>query len=327
MSIASEAAAAPNELESALYQGIENLSRGQSFTFVQFQRYVLPLDGYIYWVQTATQSVVKGSLHYSIQKEQEEAQTITVNSVVFTAESEVAFLNTIQPGYMWIATVTQPGTDPDGTVEPMQIAFSRRGAFYEQDGLYHYTGFEVYPALKTQIVTSSTGLSAQEPIVSNSLPIWLSQNSFAPVFPSFLVPDNLPPPYIVVHIDPARTDPLQAFPLYTWPGTEESGTGTSPLYQQTSQQLMRDRVKLTLFGFNNQLAIQYFSSLINYSINTDDFGFCNSPAIRDDKYPQVEISAIAQQKTIEIEASYYQSTADAVAQRLILSATIAITTA
>ena len=40
-----------------------------------------------------------------------------------------------------------------------------------------------------------------------------------------------------------------------------------------------------------------------------------------------EIAAIAQKKTIEILASYYQSTADAIARRLILSAAVTTTAA
>jgi hypothetical protein len=68
------------------------------------------------------------------------------------------------------------------------------------------------------------------------------------------------------------------------------------------------------------MAIQYLAMLIDYSVNTDNFGFGNSPAIRDDKRPQVEIAALAMKKTINIIAWYYQSTADAVARRLILGA-------
>ncbi len=41
---------------------------------------------------------------------------------------------------------------------------------------------------------------------------------------------------------------------------------------------MRDKVRLTLYGLNNQQAIQFFQSLIDYSLNTDAFGFMNSPA-------------------------------------------------
>ncbi|MGC9271244.1 hypothetical protein [Acidiphilium sp.] len=348
MTFASEAGAAPNELTTALFQGLDNLSRNQVITFRQYSRYVLPLDGYVFWVASGAQNQVKGSLHYGVQKEQEEAETLAMNSVIFSAEAEVQFLNTVNPGSMWIASIDFQAS-PDGSTGPFLVAFSRQGPFYQAADLFHYAGFAVYPALQSQIVDSPANLLALQPIVSNSLPIWLTQNSFAPVFPSFLVPDNLPPPYIVAHIEPDGTDVLQNFPHYGWPGTIDLGTdvttstgsdvttssgtlvttgsGASPLHDLPSYQLARDRVRLTLYGFNNQLAIQYLASLIEYSLNTDAFGFMNCPAIRDDKRFQVEISAIAQKKTIEIVASYYQTTADAIARRLILSAAVTPTVA
>ncbi len=155
--------------------------------------------------------------------------------------------------------------------------------------------------------------------MSNSLPIWLAQNSASPVYPSFLVPPNVVPPYITAHVEPDATMALQGFPRYIWPGEP---TPPTALQSMASQQLARDKVRLTLYGFNNQSAIQYFASLIEYSLATDDFGFCNSPVIKDDKRTQREIIALAMKKTIEIDASYYQSTSDAIARRMILSAIV-----
>ena len=87
-----------------------------------------------------------------------------------------------------------------------------------------------------------------------------------------------------------------------------------------STQLAKDRVRLTLYGFSNQLAIQYLVSLVEYSLDTENFGFGNSPAIRDAKRTQTELSVIAMKKVIDIDAWYLQSTSDAIARRLILSA-------
>jgi hypothetical protein len=198
------------------------------------------------------------------------------------------------------------------------------GLNYQQAGLWHYRGFAVYPALASQLVESAADLPVG-PIVSNSLPIWLAQNAMAPVYPSFLVPDNVVPPYITAHIEPSQTVALQGFPEFIWPGVTEGGSDPSPLHDLPSSQLMRDTVRLTMYGFNNQQAIQFYASLIDYSLNTDEFGFCNSPAIRDEKRTQVEIAALAMKKTLEIQASYYQGTADAIARRLILSASVTTT--
>lgn len=317
MSIINEAAAAPSQLAAVLAAGVDQISNQQTVSFQQYTKSTIPTDGYVFWVASSTVQQFKGSLHILTDRRQDEDQTIAANKLVFTAEEEVSQLNTIQPGTMWVGTWQVDGAT-------LQVAFAETGLNYLQAGLWHYRGFAVYPALASQLVASVADLPIG-PIVSNSLPIWLAQNALAPVYPSFLVPDNVVPPYITAHIDPVQTIALQGFPAFIWPGVTEGGTDPSPLHDLPSSQLMRDTVRLTLYGFTNQRAIQFFASLMDYSLNTDAFGFCNSPAIRDEKRTQVEIAALAMKKTIEIQASYYQGTADAIARRLILSASVSTT--
>lgn len=311
MSIASEASAAPTQLQAALQSGVEQISNNQTIPFQQYTKYTFSQDGYVFWVKSSTTQSFAGSLHILSDRKQDEDQTIAANQLVFTAEEEVSELNSIAPNTLWIGTWNVDGT-------ALQVAFSSTGMNYQQAGLWHYRGFAVYPALSAQLVNSSADLPIG-PIVSNSLPIWLAQNSFAPVYPSFLVPDNIVPPYITAHIDPQETIAWGAFPIFTWPGTP---TPPTALQNMPSSQLMQDTVRLTLYGFNNQEAIQFYASLMDYSINTDNFGFCNSPSIVDDKRTQVEIAALAMKKTIVIQASYYQATADAIARHLILQSGI-----
>ncbi|ATF87568.1 hypothetical protein [Burkholderia gladioli] len=316
MGLIDEAGAAPGDLAAALQTGLEQLSRQQSVTFQQYTKSTLPTDGYVFWVASGTAQQFKGSLHILTDRRQDEDQTIAANKMIFTAEEEISQLNAISPGSMWVGTWQTDETT-------LQVAFAETGSNYQQAGLWHYRGFAVYPALASQLVESAADLPV-EPIVSNSLPIWLSVTGLAsaPIYPSFLVPDNVQPPYVTAHIEPSETIALQPFPTYQWPGTPSPPTTLQPM---ASTQLMRDNVRLTLYGFTNQQAIQFYSALIDYSMNTDNFGFCNSPAIRDEKRTQVEIAAIAMKKTLTILASYYQGTADAIARRLILSASITTT--
>lgn len=309
MGILDEAVNAPTQLAASLAAGIAQLSDQQQIVFAQYSKFVSPVDGYVFWIRTGSVFTYSGSLHQTIEQNQDEDQTIAINKMVFTSTQEISQFNQINPGILYVGTWLSDGVT-------VRVVFNEALAVYQQAGLWHYSGEAVYPALQAQLVSSTASIPAS-PVVSNSLPIWLTQNSYAPVYPSFLVPNNVVPPYVVAHIAPEDTDVLGQFPIYQWPASPVSGFN-----QMSSSQLMRDKVRLTLYGFNNQMAIQYLVSLMQYSLNTDNFGFCNSPSIRDDKRKQSEISAIAMKKTIEIHASYYQSTADAISQRLISEAAL-----
>lgn len=295
-----------SQLAETLAAAVDTLSLKQQIEFTQYSKSTLPTDGFVFFVNTGVVTTVQGSLHYATDQQQNEDETIDVNRVIFTGLSQIDAFNQAAPEDLFI-----------GTFDGIQFAFSARGSFYQQANLYHYVGNAVYPALASQLIDSASDLPTG-PIVSNSLPIWLSQSSFAPVYPSYLVPANVVPPYITAHVEPSQTE-TPSFPIYQWPGTVVPDSGASPLYDLASSQLALDRVRLTLYGFNNQTAIQYFVSLIEYS-KTDAFGFRNSPAIKDEKRTQVEMAVIAMKKTIDIEAWYYQGTADAIARRLILQA-------
>ena len=328
-SVSETAGGITGAMQSALRAGIDVIDTNQSVEFRQFEKIALSPDDFVFWRLTGQTMTIKGSLHFSTDRVQEEDQTIGVNSVIFSAQQEVTAFNAISPTTMWIAK-WRPSED----VDPISIAFSRRGPYYVQADVWHYAGQAVYPALASQIIETAADLP-QGPIVTNSLPIWLAAPQLpfetdstaapVPVYPSFLVPDNVTPPYIVVHIEPNETHVLQDFPTFgVWPGTIVPNSGASPQHQLTSWQLAHDRVKITLYGFNNQAAIRYMVGLQDYSLFTDDFGYMNMPTIRDEHRKQTEIAALAMKKVIHIDASYYQSTADAIARRLILSARMSI---
>jgi len=321
MSIASEASAAPRSMEAALNAGLDSLSRNETLVFTQYTKQVIAQDGYVFWVASSAQVSARGSLHYGSQRDQSEDQTAGIDSVIFTSEVEITAFNNIGAGIIWICPYQVNGGST------IYIAFSSRGSFYLQAGMWHYAGFAVYPAMQSQLIRSLADLPAG-PIVSNSLPIWLdaaanmgaivgSQAPTVPAYASYLIPENIVPPYVVVHIEPEMTKAIQGFPRYSW----RQKTGTGP-YQLPGSQLMQDMVRLTLYGFTNQQAQQWLSGLIIYSLATENFGFMNSPAIQDEKRTQSEIAAIAMKKTITIHADYNQSAADMIVRQLILSASV-----
>jgi hypothetical protein len=305
----SQSASSQTQLAASLEAGVRSLSLDEKIGFSQYNRSVLPTDGYVFYVNTGQTVTIPGSLHYSVNREQNEDETNDLTRIVFTALERVDVFNAVSPDTLFV-----------GTFDGIKFAFSGRGPFYQQAGLYHYVGVQVSPALASQLVDGVGDLPAG-PIVSNSLPIWLAQTTIGPVYPSFLVPANVVPPYVAVQVEPRMTEAAH-FPIYQWPGTTQLGTGDSPLHSMPSYQLSQDHVRLTLYGFTNQQAIQYIWTLMDHSLLTDDFGFANTPTIQDDKRAQASLGVLAMKKTIDIVAWYYQTTADAVARRLILSANL-----
>lgn len=351
-----------SQFAGAMDAGLRIIDRNQHVCFTRYQRYVLPADGYVFWVSTGVTLSVAGSLHYSVDVRQNEDETIALNRITFTTEEPIQEFNTIAPNVLWIARLEQPyrGLTPS----PILFAFSSRSAYYKQAETHHYVGIAVQPPLLSQLVNNQAQIPTA-PIVSNSLPIWIgmpgwigtfapSGNSLSviPVYPSFAVPTNVGPPYIAAHIPPESTTPLQAYPSWDQGvvanpsgsgfgrfafgqggfgtlnyiyGAAEQDSGASPLYDQPASQLVQETVRLTFYGLNNQTAIQYVSQILTYCIYTDGatFGITNMPALRDEKRVQTEIVALAMKKSCEVQVSYYQGAADAVARRLILAASAA----
>jgi hypothetical protein len=315
MPTVTEALGEQSAIQAALDAGLDQLSVRQDVEFRLYTKFVFSADGSVFWVASPETMNVNGALHYATDRMQNEDETVAQNTVLLSSVNEVTQFNSVAPNSMWVGSwPVQDGLE-------IQVVFGQRGGFFDQASIWHYSGIAVLPAMSSQLVQDAADLP-EGPIVSNSLPIWLSMNTMAPVYPSFLVPDNIVPPYIVAHVDPAGTQALQAFPLLEWPGIVVPNSGASPMHSLPSSQLMRDEVDLILYGFNNQMAIRYFALLVESSLAPGDFGFANSPAIQDAKRVQVEIAALAQKKTIHVSANYDQYAADAIARRLILEALV-----
>lgn len=315
MPTAAEALGQQSQMRAALEQGVETISDKETVTFQRYTKWVFQVDGFVFWVASGQFTTAVGSLHYATDRQQDDDQTIGTNHFLLTSETEITQFNAVDPQTMFVGTWQISGG------APLQVAFASRGNYFAEADLWHYSGFAVYPALSAQLVNSAADLP-QGPIVSNSMPIWLAQNAMAPVYPAFLVPDNIVPPYIVADIDPAQTEALGSFPVIgPWPGQQVPNSGGSPLHLLDSFQLMRDRVKLTLYGFNNAQAVTFLANLIDASIDPNSgWGWANSPQIRDERRGQVEVAALAQKKSIEVVANYLQGAADVIARRLILAA-------
>lgn len=326
MASAVESAASGSPLNAALEAGLDNISYNQTITFTKYIRLVLPLDGYVFWVRAdqvspgallnahrlnqlclnaptkvltpAPTLVVQGAFHFMTNQEQRQDETLAINSVLFNCTEEIQDFNEIGPNSIWI-----------GEFEGVRFAFTRRRMFFEQAGIFHYQGEAIYAAMESQIIDDVTGFDTQNVIVSNSLPMWLSLDQFMPMYPSFLVPDNIEPPYASVHIEPSGTRAIQPVP---WNDS-----------MSNHYQLVRDKVKITIYGLRNFNALDFQDYIFNYSLETDNFGLVGEmPVMRDEKRIQSELNVIAMKKVFEPEISYYQTRIRNIAQQDIHSATV-----
>jgi hypothetical protein len=327
MASAVEAATAKPQLGAGLAQGVETLSGNEQVTFTLYVKLVLPLDGYVFWVNASLltdsalynasqynkllynnypegvpprQLVATGSFHFSSDVQMLEDRQPVFNHTIFTSIQPIQDFNLINPQFQYIATY-----------QGMRFSFNRRENFYKQADLYHYRGDALYSVMTTQIIDSMTGFDTNSVIVSNSLPIWLSLSDFFPMYPAYLVDQNIVPAYAAVEIDPRSTTALQDFPLLD--------PNSNP------NQLVTDTVKITMYGIRNKEALNFVQYILNYSRDTDNIGLMNTPVMQDEHMTQSELGIMAQKKTITFKISYYQSTVNDIARKLIEHAFMEIT--
>lgn len=299
-----------SQIAGPLSSGLDVIDDGQLVTFIKYNLFVLPLDGFVFWVRAdlldpySQEYQFSGSVHYSTNSEVNEDETIDMNRVTFTTTQEVQPFNGVDGTTLFIANF-------DG----IRFAFNRRDPYYRQSGLYHYGGNALYPAMKSQIIDDLSQFDKVSVVVSNSLPIWLSmvqssglpwlQGIGVPFYPSFLIADNIPPPYVAVHIEPSSTQGLQQTPFFD---------NTSSQWQ-----LVKERVVLTCYGLRNQQVADLLFYVNLHSRDVDGFGIFNAPVPRDEKRTENDFGILAMKKTIEFEITYNQQAARNIARQLILS--------
>jgi hypothetical protein len=302
MSVTEAASGVTSQMGASLLEGLRTISQNQTIPFTLYKELRNAHDGFIFWVRadlitpTPADPItidVMGSLHYDSNQGQQEDETIAVQRVVFTTDVEIAPFNDIESTTIYI-----------GSFEGFEFSFTARQMYYQQSGLYHYYGDAVYPAMQTQLIKTVEQLADVSQVVSNSLPIWLTLNAIMPMYPSYLVPTNLPPPYAVVHVNQSSQKALQAYPYLD---------STS-----THWHLLTENVKIVVYGLRNDKALDYLDYIIQSADDTT-FGLMNLPIVQDEKRTQSELNILGMKKVIRFDISYYQHVARNIARQLILS--------
>lgn len=317
-----------NDKAAGLIAAIGLLSGEQTYTFILYKRIVLPVDGFVFYVEAqniapgfpiqqssaaqgvsslfltpAEQAIFRfqsmGSLHLSQETNQEEDSTYVAQTILFTTKNQIENFARIAPDELYILTLGNGS----------KIAFNSQNNFYQLAGLWHYRGRAVFSTLATQIIDDPAQLAYCDQIVSNSLPLWLAMSQpCAPIYPSYLSPLNLTPPYITADI------------------TKTEALGQSPVYSPTTSQsqIVTDTIVFTTYGLSNN-AVMDFQTMLLQNSEYGDYGIMNMPVPVDEKKVQSEFQIIAQKKTMLLRVNYYQSRARQIARRYIESAFITLT--
>jgi hypothetical protein len=321
---------APLELGGGLQTATNTIDYTQTLNFVLYKRLVLPIDGYVFWVNASLLNPnvnlnatfnknplnttelnesfladltpleewklsfeAQGSLHYSQAIKQDEDKTVTTQHAVFTSMFEVEQLGAINPDEKYITIL------PNGAL----LAFSMQSQRFYQAGLWHYSGNALFSTETTQVINNLEDLNPLQ-IVSNSLPFWLRMSTPSlPVYPSFLSPLNLNPPYVTADIRNTR------------------GWGMAPLYTLTlsQTQICAEDVHFTFWGCNNDAVLDFQLRLLDRSY-FGEYGISSIVVPIDDKLPQDEFQIIAQKKRMILSTNYYQFRVRDIAQQLIKTA-------
>lgn len=334
------ASTSSSAINAALRSGVEAISGSQAVTFTKYVRKILPLDGFVYWVKAsilgdaAPDVSIQGSLHLAMDKQQDDAATWTRVSVTFTSEQDAAqAFDAIGLEDVLIATAGGPqGATTVGEqvasgsaagAFPVRIAFSRLG-FYQNAGIFHYSGVALPAAFASQIVDDPAQLN-DAPVVSSSLPAWLSLSQYVvgapdgpfygignplPLYPAMLVPANATPPYGAIAVAGDSTTALTAVPFLDRTSSRSA--------------LTKERVKVTFYGARNDAVADFMDCVIQYSRDYDVIGLLNAPTIRDERETHAELSLLAAKKSVTFEVSYYQSSMRNIARQLIERAVPAV---
>lgn len=290
---------AKTELNAALSEGLDDLSRYQVVTFTRYIRKVLPLDGFVFWVKAsvidpvtdADTVPVKGYLHLTTETIQDDEQLYDRNVVTFTAQADIDPFNDIGSDVLYI-----------GEFFGLQFSFSRRIGLNEPANLYHYTGEAIFPHMRSQIINDADDIDLTDVVVSSSLPVWLALNQYMPMFPAMLSMQNISPPFATVKCN--NTAPVAgAFYL------DE---------QQNQYQLVSEDVTISVTGLRNSAIEDFLRAVQDYTLSESaEMGVMNIPVVQDERVTQNELNIIAMRKTIKFKVNYYQQRMRNVARQLI----------
>jgi len=295
-----------SEMDNTLFEGYQQLSGKQTVTFTKYVKRILPADGFVFWVKASLieteigpfAKVFEGTLHQSVNQTQEATKTNAITSIILTVNKPIEELKEVNSQVLWL-----------GEYKGSKFSFNIQNAFYDNANQYHYAGDAVYIENYPAIIDDLLDLDLTNQVISDSTIFWLLLDLPFTVYPSFLVPTNIKPPYAVVEIDQQK--PLNARPVYD--------------DTQTSSSHIGERAIITLYGLRHNAAVDLIEAVDLSHFIDGYFGIMNIPIVKDEKIPQSEINVITQKKVIEFYINYEQKRLRDVALKLVENINVNLT--
>ncbi|QDH14152.1 hypothetical protein E3E12_08070 [Formicincola oecophyllae] len=291
----------------------------QNITFRQYRRMVLPLDGHVFWVATGTTQTLAATLNAATSAVQTAQETASPTALTLTinASDDLKPFTARAQGLLWV-----------GTWQGQDFAISNASTSDLNAGSVLYSGQTITAPFAAQFVDDASQLDNKALLTSSCLPAFLAMPSQptpltkscpwpegVPVFPSFAVPDDQPTPYIAVCCRPKTLAPVSMAPSHD-------------AASKTSSQIVREGVRLTLMGLDNQQACQVRDYVRQWALGHDSvLGVVNSPVIRDRPQKNPATATQAVRKTIDFTVMYPQRAMADIAMGLIKAAAATLTRA
>lgn len=286
-----------NTLSQSLGAAVSDVSSDETVTFRQYRQTVLPFDGFVFWLATPTTLSVTGSLHIETNSVHDESQRYDHSEMVLSTQDQVQSFHQKFHGTLWLACINDTLFALDGEKR-----------HFKKAGLFHYFGSSIPSSFLSQFIHTEAELDHYSPVVSSSLPIflqlphagsptlsWCPWPQDVPMFPSFCVPDNQEPPYIILH-------PLAA-------SVHAESMGTLDPESGSTSQLIRERIRVIMVGLPHLQAANIRDYILHWALlHCNELGISNSPVIQDIRHSLEAVPGISMMKSIEFDVMYNQRT-------------------
>jgi len=274
-----------HELDNTLFEGYQQLSGNQKITFTRYVSKILPIDGWHFWVKAELldgetepfNKVVSGTLHQSVNQTQEATKSNAITSIILTVNQPIDLLKEVNQESMWL-----------GEYDGSKFSFNIQNAFYDNANQFHYAGDAVYIENSDAFIDDINDLNLDDTVITNCIPLFIALNDQVQIYPAFLNPTNLKPPYATIEVK------------------QTTGVAAGITFNEfdDSKLMQWDKVELSIFGLRKKQLSDFLKYLTTKQLETEAFGIYWLPSIQNENIPQSEVNILTNKKVLSFDVNY-----------------------